>query len=94
LIGLLLASLYGYAAFFTTTLKGTGLDMLFLGSGILVAPIGMSLLWCIEAIGLVSDPGMGGGILISALGAYILWVVIFSLVPFLVLQIYGARKNH
>jgi uncharacterized membrane protein (UPF0136 family) len=78
LSGITLGSTYGGIAFFTTLFKGTGLDTFFISSGIVLAPIGMALLWVVESLGLVTDPGMGGGIIIAALGGYMLWVIIFS----------------
>ena len=94
LSGLFLGTAYGGIAFYTTALKSTGLNILFISSGMILASIGAGLLWVIEKVGLVSDPGMGGGILIFALGGYVLWVAIFSLVSFFAINKYVASKNH
>jgi len=94
LIGLIISSLYSGIAFYTTILKGTGIEALFINSGIILVPIGAAILWLLEGIGLVSDPGMGGGLLILALSSYVLWVIIFSLLTYFGLRKYATYKNH
>lgn len=90
----MLSSAYGSIAFYTTLLKGTGIETLFISSGALLVPVGAAILWLLESIGLVSDPGMGGGLLIFALSSYVLWVIIFSLLSYFGIKKYAAYKNH
>lgn len=94
IIGLLLASIYGYFAFFTTVLKPIKLDMLFISSGIIVAPIGAAMLWVIESLGIVTDPGMGGGILIFSLGGFVVWFCIFTFISYIAINKYVQAKHH
>ena len=94
LIGIMLSSVYGGIAFYTTLLKGTGIETLFISSGVLLVPVGAAFLWVLESTGIVSDPGMGGGILIFVLSSYVFWFIVFSLLSYFGIKKYAAYKNH
>lgn len=85
-VGVSLSSTYAYVAWFTTFLKGSGLDIFFVSSGMILAPVGAGIVWVLESTGLVSDSGMVGGFVMFALGAYILWSALFSVAAFFLIR--------
>jgi hypothetical protein len=93
LSGLFFGSVYAGIAWFTVFFKGSGLDTIYISSGVVLAPLGALILNGLEAIGLVAGPGMGAGILIYSISAYILWACIFTLLTWLSIK-YVAVKNH
>jgi hypothetical protein len=94
LVGLSLSLLYAYMACFTTLLKGSGLDIFFISSGIVIAPVGAAILWLLESTGAVPELGMAGGFVMFALGAWVLWFVIFSVAAFFIIRKLNSGKNH
>ena len=92
LVGIVLASVYGYFAWFTTALRGTPLDSIFLSSGVIFFPVGLLFVKLSVSLGFIANPGMGGGILALGLGAYILWFFIFSIACFATIKRVFLRK--
>ncbi|WP_428818664.1 hypothetical protein [Microbulbifer sp. MCCC 1A16149] len=94
IIGAIGSSCYGYLAIFTVVLKGTWLDKLYIGAGVVGAPIGALLLWIAEALGLVVDSGMAGGIIIFALGGFVVWAYIFFVIAHMVINRIRSGRHH
>lgn len=94
-IGFLTTSIYCYLATSTTVLKGSGFDVLFISSGIILAPIGAGLVWLAEYFGFIADSGMAGGFVMFAFGGFVLWFILFTLLSSLLIKFYVTcrRKN-